>query len=92
MPITRHLIVSGTVQGVFYRESMRTEATRLGVTGWVRNRSDGTVEAVVQGTAEAVTAIIAWAQRGPKLAQVAKVAVTEAESENYPRFDKLPSG
>ena len=91
MPVTRHLSISGKVQGVFYRESMRTQAERLGVTGWVRNCSDGTVEAVVQGTAEAVAAITIWAQRGPKWAQVIKVEVTEAESENYSRFDKLPS-
>ena len=91
MLITQHLTISGTVQGVFYRESMRTQAERLGITGWVRNCSDGTVEAMVQGTPQAVTAIIAWAQRGPKQAQVAKVEVTEAEGENYSGFDKLPS-
>ena len=91
MPITQHLTISGTVQGVFYRESMRAQAEQLGVTGWVRNRSDGTVEAIVQGTAETVTAIIAWAQRGPKQAQVIKVEVTETEGESYSRFDKLPS-
>ena len=91
MLITQHLTISGTVQGVFYRESMRTEATRLGVTGWVRNCSDGTVEAMVQGTAEAVATIIAWAQQGPKWAQVIKVEVTEKEGESYSRFDKLPS-
>lgn len=91
MPITQHLTISGKVQGVFYRESMRTEAERLGVTGWVRNCSDGTVEAIVQGTSEAVTVIIAWAQRGPKQAQITKVDVAEAEGENYSRFDKLPS-
>jgi len=91
MLITQRLTISGTVQGVFYRESMRTEATRLGVTGWVRNCPDGTVEAVVQGTSEAVAAIIAWARRGPKLAQVLKVEVAETKSESYSRFDKLPS-
>ena len=92
MPITQHLTISGKVQGVFFRESMHTEAERLGVTGWVRNCSDGTVEAVVQGTSQAVTAIIAWAQRGPKLAQVIRVEVTEEAGENYSRFDKLLSG
>ena len=91
MPITRRLIISGTVQGVFYRESMRTQAERLGITGWVRNCSDGTVEAVVQGASEAVAAIIVWTQRGTGLAQVIKVEVTEAEGENYSGFDKLPS-
>ena len=91
MLITRHLIISGKVQGVFYRESMRTQAERLNVTGWVRNRSNGKVEAVVQGTQDAVAAIIAWTQRGTKQAQVIQVEVTAAESESYARFDKLPS-
>ena len=91
MSVTRHLTIFGKVQGVFFRESMRTEATRLGVTGWVRNCSDGTVEAMVQGTSEAVAAIIAWAQRGTKQAQVIKVEVTEGNGEHYSRFDKLPS-
>ena len=88
MLITQHLTISGRVQGVFFREAMRTEAERLGVTGWVRNCSDGTAEAMVQGTPQAVAAITIWAQRGPKWAQVIKVEVTEAESENYSRFDK----
>lgn len=91
MPTTRHLIISGKVQGVFYRESMRTQAERLNVTGWVRNRSDGTVEAIVQGTQDAVVAIILWAQRGTKLAQVLQVEVTEGNGERYSRFDKLPT-
>lgn len=91
MAITRHLIISGRVQGVFFRESMRTQAERLGVTGWVRNRSDGTVEVMVQGTPNAVAAIIAWAQRGTGRAQVTKVDVAEGGSETYLHFDKLPS-
>ena len=53
---TRRLAIRGRVQGVFYRESMRREAVRLGITGWVSNRRDGTVEAVVQGPAEGVEA------------------------------------
>lgn len=93
MSITRHLSVSGKVQGVFFRESMRAEAERLGVAGWVRNRSDGTVEAVVQGTPDAVAAIILWTQRGAGMAQVAKVNIAEIEGggEIYLRFDKLQS-
>lgn len=75
----KHLIIRGRVQGVGFRESMRWEAERLGVSGWVRNRRDGAVEAMVDGDAEAVAAILAWARRGPASAHVAEVVVTETE-------------
>jgi len=84
---TRRLVIRGRVQGVFFREAMRLEAERLGVAGWVRNRADGTVEAVVQGAAEAVEAMIRWARRGPEDARVASVDVGEAEGD-YARFEK----
>ena len=88
--VTRHLVVFGRVQGVFYREAMRLEAERLGVAGWVRNRRDATVEAVVQGPGEAVEAIIAWARRGPPDARVAGVEVGEATGE-FTVFEKRPT-
>jgi len=88
--ITRRLAIRGRVQGVWFRESMRQEAERLGVTGWVRNRADGGVEAVVQGSAAAVESIVAWARRGPPEAEVADVEVTPAEGD-YPRFEKRAS-
>ena len=62
---TLHLLIQGRVQGVWFRESMRREAERLGVTGWVRNAPDGSVEAVVQGSADAVDALIEWAHTRP---------------------------
>jgi acylphosphatase len=65
MNVTRHLRVSGRVQGVGYREALRREALACGLAGWVRNRRDGTVEALLQGEAGAVERVIAWAQRGP---------------------------
>jgi acylphosphatase len=71
--ITRQIGVSGRVQGVGFRDALLREARRLGVTGWVRNRADGSVEAVLQGSPEAVEKIIDWARRGPPAALVATV-------------------
>jgi len=88
--VTSRLVIRGRVQGVFYRESMRVEASRLGVAGWVRNRGDGCVEAVVQGTAAAVAAIVAWAHRGPADAQVSAVEQHPAEG-SYSAFEKRPT-
>lgn len=87
--ITQRLLITGRVQGVWYRESMRLRAEELGVTGWVRNRPDGSVEAVVQGGDEAVAALIAWARVGPPAARVLEVEVSEAEG-NFARFERLP--
>ena len=74
-PARVHLVVRGRVQGVFFRGAMRTEAERLGVTGWVRNRPDGTVEAEAEGDRAALDALVAWAHHGPPAARVADVAV-----------------
>ena len=90
MILTRHLIISGRVQGVWYRESMRLEAERLGVTGWVRNRDDGAVEAVVQGEDEVLAAIIDWCWKGPPAARVEHIAITPAEGE-FGAFERRPS-
>jgi len=84
--MAKHLIIHGRVQGVGFRESMRWEAERLGVTGWVRNRRDGTVEAVVTGGAEPVKAIVAWAHRGPSAAKVTDVTESEVEGA-FPTFE-----
>jgi len=59
------IIVSGRVQGVWFRESCRREATAAGVTGWVANRGDGTVHAVLEGERAAVDRVLAWIRRGP---------------------------
>lgn len=72
---TLRLVIHGRVQGVFFRDSMRREAHRLAVAGWVRNRSDGSVEAAVHGEPAAVDAIVRWARRGPTLAQVERVDI-----------------
>ena len=84
---THRLRIHGRVQGVWFRESMRIEAERLQVSGWVRNTPDGKVEAVVQGAAEAVDALIAWAHRGPPMARVERVEVAEADGD-YRGFEK----
>jgi acylphosphatase len=79
---TLHLIIRGRVQGVFYRDSMRREAQRLLVSGWVRNRDDGTVEAIAHGSAESVDALVQWAHRGPEHARVERVDISEAQGSH----------
>ncbi len=68
-----HLHITGRVQGVFYRGAMQTEARRCGVRGWVRNRVDGSVEAVIEGDAASVRALADWARTGPPGARVRDV-------------------
>ena len=85
---TLYLMIHGQVQGVNYRHSMRREAQRLSVSGWVRNCNDGTVEAMVQGTAEALDALLRWARRGPERAQVERIDVRAAEG-SYSGFAVL---
>jgi acylphosphatase len=71
------IVVSGRVQGVAFRAHAVREATRLGVTGWVRNLSDGRVEAVAEGARDAVDAFAAWCRRGPPGARVDGASVAE---------------
>jgi acylphosphatase len=70
-------IVSGRVQGVFYRDSCQQMARRLGVRGSVRNRHDGAVEVVAEGARDAVDALLAWCREGPPRAQVTGLAITD---------------
>lgn len=83
--LTRQLRIRGLVQGVGYRNYMAYKAGVLGIRGWVRNRGDGSVEAVVQGSAEAIEEIIACARRGPRAARVEAVEIGEASGE-FTRF------
>ena len=76
--IRRHVIVRGQVQGVGFRWSADARAHELGLAGWVRNHSDGTVEAEIQGTEEQVDAMLEWLHRGPQFASVTAVDVSEA--------------
>lgn len=74
------VVITGSVQGVFFRMETKREADRLGVCGWVSNRADGSVEAVLEGDAAGVDAMLAWCRQGPPLAAVAQV---EVEREGY---------
>jgi len=76
-----HVSVDGRVQGVGYREFVRSSADRFGVTGWVRNRNDGSVEARLRGTSEGVEAVVADMRRGPRFAEVATLRI-EARARN----------
>lgn len=80
------VLVSGTVQGVWFRESTRKEAERLGVAGWVRNLPDGRVEAVFEGPGSGVEAMVAWCHRGPPNAVVGSVETIPEE----PRGEQSP--
>ena len=75
-----HIIVEGRVQGVFFRDYTREEAQKLGLTGWVRNQRDGTVEAVVEGDASRIEQMIQWFHRGSPMSAVTRVTVTEEKS------------
>ena len=77
--LTLELRITGRVQGVGYRYALRREAETLGVTGWVRNRGDGSVQVLAQGAPAAVEALVAWARRGPPGSRVADVIVATAD-------------
>lgn len=79
--IRRRVLVSGLVQGVWFRDSCQREARRVGVHGWVRNRSDGRVEAVFEGAADDVLTMANWMQHGPPRADVTAIDITEEPPE-----------
>jgi acylphosphatase len=80
--IRARVVVKGLVQGVFFRDSVRRRADREGVAGWVRNCQDGSVEAVFEGSSEAVERLVAFCREGPRGARV----------EGVERFDEAPEG
>jgi acylphosphatase len=82
----RRVVIRGRVQGVGYRDWMVHEATRLGVQGWVRNRPDGTVEALVDGEDAAVQALLSACRRGPMLARVDEIVEDFADPPDGPGF------
>ena len=86
--VRAHVIISGRVQGVFFRVETQRAAERFGVLGWVRNKPDGTVEAAFEGAQQAVDAVLQWCHEGPNLAVVENVDVSWQDfTGEYKRFD-----
>ncbi|MBW7923501.1 MAG: acylphosphatase [Burkholderiaceae bacterium] len=94
MKTTKRLRISGIVQGVGFRASLADEARLRGIAGWVRNRRDGTVEALVHGDAHALDALLEWARRGPRAARVDRVDIedaSEAAGDVFAHFEQRPT-
>ena len=89
--VTKRLVVRGHVQGVGYRYSMVQEARLLELQGWVRNRRDGTVEAVIHGPRDDVQRLLEWAERGPGGARVSDVEITDSDEGDLPAFETRPT-
>ena len=83
----REVVVHGMVQGVFFRDSCRSEARAAGVAGWVTNASDGTVRARFEGDREAVERMVAWSRHGPRHADVERVDVRDVEPQGLTGFE-----
>jgi acylphosphatase len=86
---TVHLMISGKVQGVFYRASAKEKALELGLSGWIKNTPDGNVEATVSGTDEAVQQFVQWCWQGPPRAVVSNVSVTPKPDSGLSGFKVL---
>ena len=86
MTIARHVRITGRVQGVFFRQWTVEQARALGVTGWVRNCADGSVDAHVEGEEEAVERLVKALHRGPAAARVEDVSIDEVATEGFDRF------
>jgi len=87
MKTNKHVIISGKVQGVFFRASTKQKAEQLGVNGWVRNTSGGKVEATFEGDEDRVNEMINWCHKGPRLARVDDVDIKENEiKDEYNSF------
>ena len=82
----KRVVVTGRVQGVFFRDTTRRRAESAGVSGWVRNRDDGAVEAVFEGRPTVVDEMVDFCRRGPGRAEVATVDVIEEEPEGIEGF------
>lgn len=87
--ICRRCLVSGRVQGVFYRASTQAEAKRLGVRGWARNLPDGGVEVLACGSTESVLALCEWLRKGPPMASVGAVLAQDEDAGAYEHLDRF---
>jgi acylphosphatase len=85
--VRKRVVVRGRVQGVFFRDSTRRQASSRGVTGWVSNRSDGAVEAVFEGEPEDVESLVRFMREGPRGADVSDVEVSDEEPEGLSGFE-----
>ena len=85
-PVRSRVVVHGHVQGVFFRDGCRGEANSRGVAGWISNRPDGAVEAVFEGDAGAVRALVDWCRHGPRGADVSSLDETSEEPEGLTGF------
>ncbi|HZG48199.1 MAG TPA: acylphosphatase [Thermoleophilaceae bacterium] len=85
--VRRRVVIHGRVQGVFFRDTMRREASPRGVAGWVANRPDGTVEAVLEGAPDAVRELVSFCRRGPRAAHVERVEEHEEPPERLSGFE-----
>ena len=83
---TIHLLITGEVQGVFYRATAKEIAEQIGLTGWVKNREDGSVEAMAVGTEEQLQRFIEWCKIGPSKAVVTNVTLTQVADEHFTAF------
>lgn len=86
---TVHLMISGKVQGVFYRASAKEKALELALSGWIKNTPDGSVEATVSGSDEAVQQFVDWCRQGPPRAEVSQVSVTPKPDSGFAGFEVL---
>jgi len=87
---TIHVRIEGLVQGVFFRDSTRTEALRLGLTGWVRNMDDGAVETVLHGEDKPIAAMVDWLKKGPPRSNVTDVSLQQIDNgKEYTDFQIL---
>jgi len=88
--VRRCVVVSGRVQGVFFRDSLQREAAVAGVSGWVRNRHDGDVEACFEGEPDAVERLVEWSRHGPRRAMVTAMQVREEQPTGERGFRVRP--